>query len=105
MKLRRRDIEFRAAQRGYTWDEITPCLRQDLGDDWYDVDVDHPSYPRSQKAGTQKPKAMGLGDMIKSGLTAIGITEERVSQALGRPCGCSERAEALNALGRKIGIG
>ena len=47
----------------------------------------------------------GLGDMVKAGLSAIGITEERVSAAIGRPCGCSERAEKLNELGRKIGIG
>lgn len=47
----------------------------------------------------------GLGDMVKAGLSAIGITEERVSSVIGRPCGCSKRAEALNALGRKIGIG
>lgn len=47
----------------------------------------------------------GLGDMVKAGLSAIGITEERVSKVIGRPCGCSKRAEALNALGRKIGIG
>jgi hypothetical protein len=43
--------------------------------------------------------------MVKAGLSAIGITEERVSAAIGRPCGCSERAEKLNELGRKIGIG
>ena len=47
----------------------------------------------------------GLGDMVAAGLSAIGITEERVSAAIGRPCGCSKRAEKLNELGRKIGIG
>jgi len=51
------------------------------------------------------PVPAGLGDMVKAGLSAIGITEERVSAAIGRPCGCSERAEKLNELGRKIGIG
>jgi hypothetical protein len=51
------------------------------------------------------PTPPGLGDMVKAGLSAIGITEERVSAAIGRPCGCSQRAEALNKLGRKIGIG
>jgi len=51
------------------------------------------------------PPRPGLGDLLKSGLSAIGITEERVSAAIGRPCGCSQRAEALNELGRKIGIG
>jgi hypothetical protein len=43
--------------------------------------------------------------MVKAGLSAIGITEQRVSKVLGRPCGCSKRAEALNELGRRIGIG
>jgi hypothetical protein len=47
----------------------------------------------------------GLGDMVAAGLSAIGITEERVSKAIGRPCGCSERAEKLNELGRRVGIG
>lgn len=47
----------------------------------------------------------GLGDIVKASLSAIGITEERVSAVIGRPCGCSERAEKLNELGRKIGIG
>lgn len=47
----------------------------------------------------------GLGDLVKSGLSAVGITEERVSKLLGRPCGCGARAEALNRLGAKLGIG
>lgn len=48
----------------------------------------------------------GLGDMVKAGLSAIGITEERVSKALGRPCGCQDRVEKLNELGRNyLGIG
>ena len=56
-------------------------------------------------ANCQGKSSPGLGDMVKAGLSAIGITEERVSAAIGRPCGCSERAEKLNELGRKIGIG
>jgi hypothetical protein len=48
----------------------------------------------------------GLGDMVAAGLEAVGITKERVSAALGvEDCGCSERQSALNALGRKLGIG
>ena len=57
---------------------------------------------RRQCTASQRP---GLGDMVKAGLTSIGITEERVSKAIGRPCKCSKRAEQLNELGRKIGIG
>jgi hypothetical protein len=43
----------------------------------------------------------GLGDMVAASLSAIGITKERVSKAIGRPCGCGKRAEILNAVGAK----
>ena len=41
----------------------------------------------------------GLGDNIKKALSAVGITEERVSNWLGTPCNCAERVEKLNQLG------
>jgi hypothetical protein len=47
----------------------------------------------------------GLGDMVAAGLSAIGITKERVSALAGGDCGCSKRQEQLNELGRKLGIG
>lgn len=43
----------------------------------------------------------GLGDMVKSALSSVGITEERVSKATGRPCNCGKRAAAMNAFGAK----
>lgn len=51
------------------------------------------------------PAGPGLGDMVAAGLAAVGITKERVSKVLGRPCNCGKRQEALNALGRRLGIG
>jgi len=127
MKLRVFDVCFRAVQRGYTADEIRPCLTFHIGNGVFEIDVEHLSYPRVAKegyrhqgslrdaanrmlaelvqAGVLEPPKPGLGDMVKSGLSAIGITEERVSKAIGRPCGCSKRAEQLNELGRRIGIG
>jgi hypothetical protein len=51
-------------------------------------------------------RSAGLGDMVSAGLAAVGVTPERVSAALGvKDCGCKRRAEALNRLGRRIGIG
>lgn len=47
----------------------------------------------------------GLGDMVAAGLSAIGVTKERVSAVLGKPCACGQRQAALNELGRRIGIG
>jgi len=52
-----------------------------------------------------QPAKRGLGDMVAAGLAAVGITKERVSKALGRPCGCGQRQEALNKLGKRLGIG
>lgn len=88
-------LQARCVERGYTLDQVRECIVSQNGDT-ITVDETHPAYPRA------KP---GLGDMVKAGLSAIGITEERVSAVIGRPCGCSERAEKLNELGRKIGIG
>lgn len=55
--------------------------------------------------GFKPPQAAGLGDMVASALSAVGITKERVSKAIGKPCGCAKRQEALNKLGRQFGIG
>lgn len=51
------------------------------------------------------PARTGLGDMVAAGLSAVGITPERVSALTGKPCVCKQRQEALNALGRRLGIG
>lgn len=95
IRCRLSHLESRCRERGYTLEQVRPCIVSEHGD-LITVDETHRAYPRA------KP---GLGDMVKAGLSAIGITEERVSKAIGRPCGCSKRAEALNALGRKLGIG
>ena len=50
------------------------------------------------------PKPIGLGDMVAAGLAAVGITKERVAALVGG-CGCDGRQEALNEIGRSIGIG
>ena len=95
IRCRLQHLAARCRQRGYTLDEVRACIVSEDGDA-ITVDETHPAYPHA------KP---GLGDIVKAGLSAIGITEQRVSKALGRPCGCSKRAETLNALGRRIGIG
>lgn len=57
-------------------------------------------------AAFRERQRRGLGDMVAAGLSAVGITPERVSAALGvKDCGCKKRQEALNALGRRLGIG
>ena len=88
-------LEARCRERGYTLDEVRPCIISEDGDA-ITVDETHPAYPRPRP---------GLGDMVASGLSAIGITKDRVSKLAGGDCGCQKRQAALNAIGRKIGIG
>ena len=91
----REHLRQRCEERGYSLDDVAPCIVSADGDDIV-VDEHHPAYPRATP---------GLGDMVSSALTAVGITKERVSAAVGRPCGCAERQQALNDIGRKFGIG
>ena len=58
-----------------------------------------------RQCDSKSSKKPGLGDMVASGLSAIGITKDRVSKLAGGDCGCQKRQEALNNLGRNIGIG
>jgi hypothetical protein len=88
-------LEQRCRERGYTLDEVRPCIVSEDGN-VVTVDETHPAYPRARP---------GLGDMVAAGLSAIGITKERVSALAGGDCGCSKRQEQLNELGRRVGIG
>lgn len=47
----------------------------------------------------RRPRPLGLGDRVEQALSLVGITEERVSKWLGRPCGCNKRKRKLNQLG------
>lgn len=59
-----------------------------------------------EQAKVVKLRNYGLGDMVAAGLSAIGVTKERVSRAIGRPCGCGKRQQAMNQWGEKyLGIG
>jgi hypothetical protein len=92
----RSNLEERCRERGYTLADVMPCVVAQDGDTWT-IDESHRAYPRARP---------GLGDMVAAGLEAIGITKARVSAALGvKDCGCSKRQSALNALGRRLGIG
>ena len=123
-RLRAVDVATLAARGGYSADDVRPCIVRHAGGEWFDVDVNHPAYPSTPKPGFVVPENVfvvamwiigdlltgghgppGLGDMVAAGLSAVGITKERVSKLAGGDCGCAKRQQALNELGRKIGIG
>ena len=92
IRCQRHHLEQRAAERGYTWEQVAPCIVAEDGDT-ITVDETHPAYPRP-----------GLGDAVAAGLAAVGITPERITKATGKPCGCGKRKRALNRLGRRLGV-
>lgn len=51
------------------------------------------------KQKIDKIKGKGLGDLVESITTALGVKKvvETVSHATGKECGCKKRKDALNA--------
>lgn len=47
-----------------------------------------------------KAPKIELGDAVANTLKAFGITPDKVTQWIGRPCGCERRREKLNQLDR-----
>ena len=91
------DLIERCQQRGYRLEEVLNCIVKREGSTLY-VDENHEDYPTSVKG-------KGLGDIISTGLSKLGITPERVSKAIRKPCGCNKRKKKLNSVGEKLGIG
>ena len=87
------DLIRRCHQRGYSLDQVRPCIVAEHEDGTITVDETHPAYPHPRK---------GWGDHVADGLAAVGITKERVSKLVGRDCGCAKRQAALNAIGQKV---
>jgi hypothetical protein len=82
MKLRVFDVAFRAVQRGYSAEEIRPCLTQDLGGGFFEVDVDHAAYPRVARDGYAMPT--GARDAATAMLVELGIAQPNPAVRPGR---------------------
>jgi hypothetical protein len=59
IRCRLRHLEARCRQRGYTLDEVRPCIVTQDGDQ-IAVDETHPAYPARPKAGFTPPPAPDL---------------------------------------------
>jgi len=98
IRCRLHHLEARCRERGCTLKQVRPCIVSQDGDRLV-VDETHPAYPRAKS---------GLGDMVATGLSAVGITKERVQAVASKvgikDCGCAKRQAALNRLGEKLGL-
>ena len=69
----RSNLEARCAERGYTLDEVLPCVVSQDGDEWM-IDVEHPAYPRvSRLPEPPAPPPHGPGTELSRLLKRLGI--------------------------------
>lgn len=66
-----------------------------------------PTYRECRPVPEQSWKPIPIGDLVERGLTALGITKERVERLTrteGKPggCGCQQRQKWLNEVGDKV---
>jgi hypothetical protein len=88
----RSNLEARCTERGYTLDEVMPCVAAQDGDEWT-IDVEHPAYPRvSRLPEPVAPPTRGPGTELKNLLARVGIVATP-------DCSCNARAAELDRQG------
>lgn len=88
-------IAGRSRSVSVKWEQCQACPLASIIDSTLVQDKAFPPLKHSVK---QAAKPWKLGDQISSALATVGVTEERVTSWLGRPCGCDERRAKLNRL-------
>jgi len=87
----------RCFERGYTLEEVMPCVVSQNGDEWT-IDVTHEKYPRPKNDATEISSnnqviiEHGVGTELKKLLKLIGITASPT-------CACNARAKEMNERG------
>lgn len=86
----KKNLLFRCVERGYSLEEVMPCVITQDGDNWT-IDTSHPSYPSSPKSN-KIDIDNGVGTELKKLLKMIGITASPT-------CSCNTRARIMNENG------
>lgn len=92
----RSNLEARCVERGYTLDEVMPCVVSQDGDEWT-IDTESEFYPRTPKPGHEPPQPVeqptdGPGTELKRLLARVGITATP-------DCSCNARAAEMDRQG------
>ncbi len=88
----RMHLEVRCAERGYTLDEVMPCVVARDGDEWT-VDIDHPAFPRDSRF-PPPPPPHGPGTELKKLLAGWPF---RITAS--PDCSCNQVANEMDAWG------
>ena len=88
----RSNLEARCTERGYTLDEVLPCVVSQNGEEWT-IDVEHPAYPRvSRLAEPPVTSAGGPGTELSKLLKRFGINPTPT-------CQCRAKAQQMDQWG------
>ena len=91
IKCHRSHLEGRCDERGYTLDEVMPCVVSQDGDQWT-IDTGHPAYPRVSRLPEPPATTHGPGTELKKLLARVGITSTP-------DCSCNARAAEMDRQG------
>lgn len=100
MTLDPRHIKARCEERGYSMEEIEPCIIEKIDRNNWVVDTKHPAYPATTKlqkmaqqnhlfVPAEADNQEGVGTELKKLLRLIGITASP-------NCSCNKRARIMN---------
>ena len=78
------NLERRCHERGYTLEEVMPCVVGVRGDIWT-IDTEHDAYPKKRNGGP--------GTELSKLLSSIGINPTE------RGCSCKSRAKKMDSQG------
>jgi len=88
----RMHLEARCLERGYTLEEVMPCVVLKIGDEWT-IDVDHEKYPKVSRIVAVPPKpAGGPGTELSRLLHKFGISPTPT-------CSCRAKAAEMDRWG------
>ena len=79
----------RCHERGYTLEEVMPCVVRQIDEDLWVIDETHPSYPHSREP---KPPKCLAGTELKKLLKRVGIEATP-------NCSCNSRAAHMDTMG------
>lgn len=94
----RSKFEARCRQRGYTLDEVRPCIVSEDGDQ-ITVDVDHPAYPREPKPGFTPPMPAPPASQDGPGTELKSLLRDWLGIESTPTCSCNAMARRMNAEG------
>ena len=88
-------LEARCQERGYSQEEVMPCVVAKNGDEWT-IDTDHPAYPRISRlpkpVELAPPPGKGPGTELSKLLKRFGIEPTPT-------CACRAKAAQMDAWG------